>query len=281
MSDQPRHPKGDPRGGQFAPKPATTKLAALKQAAQAVKQQRQKPQLTPVSTKTVLREKAKEWDSFYDSREAKALITASKLDRVIAGKKNSLIRLESSVGIHPRVLSALTGGVAVESREQAISVVRSHLKQLEEDRRTTAQAIKMMGLEGVDYDIVSNNSYIYGEIRDTLTSRGKVMGVADKDGNLQALAVHNLRKNSLHVGFLATAPWNLTKTDPRSVKGGGASVLAHLARESQKQGRNGVIELEPISSAKPFYEYLGFKDKNEYTMILDRAAAQKLIEKYG
>jgi hypothetical protein len=118
---------------------------------------------------------------------------------------------------------------------------------------------------------------------------GTKLGVYDEKGNLQAAASYSIRKQRdrytlaephIYIEYLATAPWNVAKTD-KTVKGAGTDAIVQTIELSKKKGFGGRIRLSPIEGAEPFYEKLGFKPDRtgSTTWELSPSEAEKLLKK--
>jgi hypothetical protein len=109
-------------------------------------------------------------------------------------------------------------------------------------------------------------------------------GVRDDRGNLQAAAIVIDMDDHLFVEYLATAPWNVTQDEPRSVRKAATALMALLARESDSNGHSGRIMLYAIPDAIEFYQKIGFVDTGEGSpnapeMELTVAAARQLMNR--
>lgn len=168
--------------------------------------------------------------------------------------------------------------------ERNIFSTEQATKILDYGRQEESRLMKQSSIAGYSkakVEDLTDNQWIGSTIQtEGQKSRARLIGITDKDGNLQVAAKYNLQGNNLYVDYLATAPWNFSSNDPRAVKGAGAAALAELARISQNSGKDGRIRLSALEGAQSFYEHLGFQySKGEYS--LSKANAKKLIEKYG
>lgn len=108
-------------------------------------------------------------------------------------------------------------------------------------------------------------------------------GVQDEEGNLQAGAVVQKLKGEMYVDALATAPWNMEGTDPKSTKGAGTKLLYEIAKEAVASNRD--VTLASAPRAKTFYEKIGFSTEGappavgDIKMRLNVDAARSFIKK--
>lgn len=165
--------------------------------------------------------------------------------------------------------------------DQYVRVYRGKTqRQLEEViAREAVQEQRIANLEKAQTDIESkydpaqmNASYqIYLALREEVAKRGsKVLGIYDKNGNLQSLAEYKEKRGVIYVDYLMTAPWNILPQHQNKVKGAGRAVISGLAKRGKE------IQLSALSSAKPFYEKIGFKESETGVMILSKQDGQKL-----
>ncbi len=83
-------------------------------------------------------------------------------------------------------------------------------------------------------------------------------GVRDPALHLQCGAIVTDMGDHLHLEYIATAPWNITKDSPKSVSFAGTSLMVDLVRESFMLGYEGRILLEAVSGSPTFYQRIGF-----------------------
>lgn len=83
-------------------------------------------------------------------------------------------------------------------------------------------------------------------------------GVRARDGNLQAGAIVTDMGEYLYVDFIATAPWNITRDEPKSVRRAATMLMAHIVRESIDLGYEGRIIVDAVGSSADFYRRMGF-----------------------
>lgn len=127
-------------------------------------------------------------------------------------------------------------------------------------------------------DRFSDNVGIGGAIlRVATSSPDRIRVIRDADGNMQAATSLEIRSDRVHVSLLATAPWNVTGNDPRSVKGAGKAMMAEIVRESIRQGKNGQVDLYAVPNARGFYESVGFRPIGDGNYFLDAEAARKFL----
>jgi len=115
------------------------------------------------------------------------------------------------------------------------------------------------------------------------SDRNPKLGIVDEAGNLQALASYRHKASTgFVVEYLATAPWNVTQTDKRTVKGAGTQAIAAAVEKSNALGYKGAMTLAPLDNAVPFYKKLGFtQDAATGEMSLSSKDAQSLLKKLG
>jgi hypothetical protein len=124
-------------------------------------------------------------------------------------------------------------------------------------------------------------------ITEEFTTRGaapgtKRVGLYDEKGNVQGAMEYKVKKDHVYVEYLATAPWNNTKSD-KSVRGAGTEGLIQAVQISKQQGYKGKVVLEALPDSAPFYEKMGFKPVPGKTLVyqLDPKSAEELLKKYG
>ena len=83
-------------------------------------------------------------------------------------------------------------------------------------------------------------------------------GVRDLAGNLQAAAIVINREDHLYLNYIATAPWNITRNSPRSVRNAATALVVELVKESMRNGCKGRIIADAVSGSSSFYERIGF-----------------------
>ncbi|MUG97933.1 hypothetical protein F7734_38760 [Scytonema sp. UIC 10036] len=103
-------------------------------------------------------------------------------------------------------------------------------------------------------------------------------GVRDKEGRLQAAAIIRQERDYLEVDFMATAPWNILRNQPESLKGAGTSMIEELTKESRDLGFGGRLKLYAIPRARQFYANIGFVETNEGDWELTPEAAGRFLE---
>ena len=93
--------------------------------------------------------------------------------------------------------------------------------------------------------------------KNTQVKEKHLRGLVDKDGKLQAAASIEDRGDHIYVDRLATAPWNLTKSQ-KSTKGAGTAMFEAIVREAASQNKG--IRLETTTSASDFYQKMGLEE---------------------
>lgn len=120
---------------------------------------------------------------------------------------------------------------------------------------------------------------------------GKVIAVYDTTGLLQAAAFVGEDDDMFVIDYLVTAPWNqdiaFFKGDARRVRGAGTAVIEEAIVQSMKAGYEGIVHLDAIGTAVPFYDKVEFhKEEREpkkspslKPMVLTEPA--QFFRKYG
>jgi len=197
-------------------------------------------------------------------------------------KKN---RLERNISINEALLKSPNKDV-VERAQKAIDDDKFTLSQI------TPKIPKDSPYLNVDNpDRLSGNYLIGGLVADSKGS--EKIAVYDGKGNVQAAAAYQKidqeyidnfggKDPHIYVDYLATAPWNIAKTD-KTVRGAGTEAIISAVELSKKEGFDGRVRLSPTDDAKPFYDKLGFKlDKDSgYDYELSPQDAKILLSKVG
>lgn len=110
--------------------------------------------------------------------------------------------------------------------------------------------------------------------------------IKDENNTIQSVAMYTKddKNSSIFVKLLASAPWNITGNEEKSVKGAGTELILSLIQESQKLGYGGRITLSPIGDAEGFYDKLGFTKfihNGSEILELKRESAENLLKKTG
>lgn len=129
-----------------------------------------------------------------------------------------------------------------------------------------------------------NANVISDMLLESLVSPEDFRGVRDDRGDLQAAAIVIDMDDHLFVEYLATAPWNVTQEEPRSVSQAATALMALLALESDSNGHRGRIMLYAIPDAIEFYQKIGFVETGDTSpnapeMELTVAAARRLMNR--
>lgn len=110
--------------------------------------------------------------------------------------------------------------------------------------------------------------------------------IKDQNNIIQSVCTYkkDSKNSSIILKLLASAPWNITGNEEKSVKGTGTELILSLAQESKKLGYGGRIILTPTGDSAGFYDKLGFTkvnyDGSEFLELKPEAAAN-LLKKTG
>ena len=121
---------------------------------------------------------------------------------------------------------------------------------------------------------------------EALVSPESFRGVRDPALHLQCGAIVTDMGEHLHLEYIATAPWNITKDSPKSLSFAGTSLMVELVRESFMLGYEGRILLEAVSGSPTFYQRIGFVSTGialaaAPEMELTPEAAKELLRRYS
>lgn len=79
-------------------------------------------------------------------------------------------------------------------------------------------------------------------------------------GTVQCLASLQFARRALFVAYLASAPWNLSPSDPRAVRGACSALIEHAVDLSAAAGLHGRLSLEADNPhCRQIYFHLGFR----------------------
>jgi hypothetical protein len=136
------------------------------------------------------------------------------------------------------------------------------LRDLEEWSQVAAELVNQAQTLPADSPLrirIQSNAALISMISDdVLFEPDSFRGVRDTDGNLQAAAVVTDRGDHLYLDYLATAPWNLMRNSPRSVREAATALVVELVKESMRNGYFGRIIADAVSGSSSFYERIGF-----------------------
>jgi hypothetical protein len=141
-----------------------------------------------------------------------------------------------------------------------------------------AKAVDDLSLSRISQEKFKDYKFVLNEIT---ASEDKKYAIFDDKGNMQAVATWKKKNDCVSIGHLATAPWNISGDDPRSVKGAGTKAVVQAVKISQRLGFEGKIRLESADTAKAFYEKLGFKSPSKDVYVLSKKNAEELLKKHG
>ncbi len=103
-------------------------------------------------------------------------------------------------------------------------------------------------------------------------------GVRDAGGNLQAGATITNERDHIFIDTFATAPWNVFRTSPKSVRDAGKVLLAEIVKESINKGHKGEIRLSSLPGSASFYMRIGLvEDDDSGEMILSSQNAREFL----
>jgi hypothetical protein len=127
-----------------------------------------------------------------------------------------------------------------------------------------------------------DNLAIIADITENVrTDPNSFRGLQDLKGLLQVSAIVARGIDCLEIELMATAPWNILKNQPETLKGAGTRLIIELVNESIQLGFAGKLQLYAIPRARQFYQNLGFEQTLELDWILSSIAAYNLLEKYA
>jgi hypothetical protein len=106
--------------------------------------------------------------------------------------------------------------------------------------------------------LLSNARMLQIVIDDIMFDPENFRGVRDNEGNLQAAATIADMSDHLYLYYILTAPWNVIKVSPKSVRDAGIALILELVKESTAWGYEGRIILNALPGATTFYEEVGF-----------------------
>lgn len=96
-------------------------------------------------------------------------------------------------------------------------------------------------------------------------------GVKDLHNRLQAAAIVELEADCLLVDAIASAPWNVLRNQPESLRGFGTLLIEELVKESIDLGLLGRLKLYPIERALFFYRDIGFTESDDFSEEIELA----------
>jgi hypothetical protein len=219
-----------------------------------------------VEKSSEVKKKYKDWEEQFYKLADLPLIEVS--NNLIARRKKDRDALDKNFPDYARKKALFDGLIA---KEQA------NLKELQDGLPKPVRDFAAIATPQQLKQITSA-SWVSG----SAVSEGKKLGINDDKGNMQAVLSysHNQRKG-FEIDYLATAPWNLMQTDPRSVKGAGTEAIAAAIKKSQSLGYGGQVTLSALDSAIPFYRKMGFSGTGEERMTLSAKDANSLLSKLG
>lgn len=105
--------------------------------------------------------------------------------------------------------------------------------------------------------------------------------VKDGNENIQSVAQVTKGRGHLYVEMLATAPWNISGSDSKRVKGAGTKAMEAIILEAVEQKKP--VKLRSVQGALSFYQKIGFtQDRvNSFNMTLSLENAKVFLEKRG
>lgn len=126
-------------------------------------------------------------------------------------------------------------------------------------------------------DNISKTAYITERI---VMEPDTFRGVRDVFRRLQAGAIVEEENDCLYIDAFSSAPWNVLKNQPETLKGAGTSLMEELVRESIDLRFEGRLKLLAISRARSFYIKIGFTENEEGLgeLELTPEAAERFLE---
>lgn len=106
-------------------------------------------------------------------------------------------------------------------------------------------------------------------------------GVKDLQNRLQAAAIVEIEADCLLISAIASAPWNVLRNQPESLRGSGTSLIEELVKESINLGLLGRLKLYPIKRALLFYRDIGFTESEDFSeeIELTPLAAENFLKR--
>lgn len=142
---------------------------------------------------------------------------------------------------------------------QANSVVYRDLAEWSQIATELVNQVQTMPIDLQLRIRIQSNAALISMISDEiLFEPDSFRGVRDTDSNLQAAAVVTDRQDHLYLDYIATAPWNILKNSPRSVRNAATALIVELVLESTSKGYFGRIIADAVSGSASFYETIGF-----------------------
>lgn len=152
--------------------------------------------------------------------------------------------------------------------------------------RNIEQAQTLLPEDPLRGRILSNARLLSTLCEDILFDPESFRGVRDNGGNLQAAAIVGDMSDHLYLYDIITAPWNVVRTSPKSVRDAGKTLMLELVKESISSGYEGRIMLNALPGAISFYEEAGFVFTGEGSqgapeMELTPLAAREFFRRYN
>ncbi len=268
-----------------APSPSTAKKATETKQVEPKPKKEPKPKAEPKAEPPRTLANPTQLSTSRDKAQIAASLDAWKKETEKMDIVNNIYVLESKINRTKQWLKDLTPQQR-ESKATDVATLESRLLKSEDELRRGKEYYKDNEYLKVDPARFSASHDISESVLKGSADRGvKQFGVYDKNGNLQAAANYSVKKNSVYIDELATAPWNIKAggADNRSTKGAGTQAVVEAVRLSSELGKGGRVTLEALEDAKPFYEKLGFKSKksDDTQMELSPKAAKELLAKMG
>jgi phage gp29-like protein len=308
FAEQLRHPKGDPRGGQFASKRGTSaapvnfststdtkkikaafldweesikKLKDSNTADPELKIDYYKKELEKVSqSKSAARQPSKDEIDSYIKKELDYERTNN--GRFYDGDPDLPEAVERIKSRFLKRFEFKNDDDQSEKIKRYKGIISQEELKLEKAKKTRAE----LGFSEEHSERIASLIAIHDQMSATLSSpNAKFSGVFDSDGNLQAIANITRKKGYVYVDYLMTAPHNLIPGDTRATKGAGSAAIESIVQLSAEGGRSGKIKLTALRDAVPFYKKIGFTQKDKTSglpeMDLSSEAARQFLSSRG
>jgi hypothetical protein len=304
FDNQPREPKGSPKGGQFAKKQGSgigdQIIATLPRTAQR--------KISRLNEQIKIYQEAIDYQGTLKDLFQKNPPKAGEE----SARAEALGNIEGVIQRNTAIIGQLKGQISTEI-ERAKSVTDEPTTPKERKPTKSAVVIPDLPEEGSVNVITdkrtarkmitgalkeSNTDYFREDLtdkqREDIDDNASIWGYLNQaSGNseyrviqnskgIQAATLFDEEDDHLYINYLATASHNLKGFEnDKTTRGQASLAVAEVAKESIKRGKGGAIELYALDGARPFYEKIGFEPiqgtEGSYRMSAEKAKA--LIEK--
>lgn len=286
FAEQLRHPKGDPKGGQFAKKTAVTNSFEVSQDKKKIKAafenwkesiERLKSANT-ANIETKIKHYERDLSEIDQKKKAAKLPNKEDVDvyvqREIEYERKNNNRLFEGDPDLPDYIDRVKSRFLAKAQSKIDSSlddskkkdkdIEGKIKALKKDLEVAKKNRVDLGFSDDHSTRISSLVEIHSQIELTLSSpNSRFSGIFDKDGNLQALANLTRKKGHIYIDYLMTAPHNLIPGDPRAAKGSGSAAIESVINLSADSGRLGKVKLTALRDAVPFYKKIGFSERGQ------------------